>query len=304
MRLHAPALAAVALALAAAAPAAAAPTTIYGGHTSFYAPFSLRVNGNTLTGMLLQVDFTCDDGSGASWSGFASFQSFKPATVEAGDNVFTPAGISRRGTFRATGQAAARYGEDKIGAITERLRGTVRRGTAHGTYSATLTMRDADTGAAARTCRSDTVRWEARSAPGRVYSGLSSSGEPLVIERSRDGRKVGIVYVAWTAPCQSGGAFEIGEGLTNFPIATSGRFGDTWNDETKLGEGGSNVRTYALDGTLGASRASGTFGVQITEKDAAGALTESCESPVEPWTARSTKGAKVTRPKTEIRVGP
>jgi hypothetical protein len=306
MRLHGPAVAGVALALTAAAPAPAAPTAIYGGHTSYYAPFSLRVgaNGSKLTGMLLQVDFRCDDGSGASWSGRASFQSFKPATAEPGDNVLTPARISRRGTFRATGEAAAHYGEDKIGAITEKLRGTIRRGIAHGTYSATLVMHNADTGATVRTCRSGTVRWEARSAPGLVYAGQSSDGQPLVIERSRDGRRIGIVYVAWTAPCQSGGAFEIGEGLTNFTVAAGGRFGDRWNDETKLGDGGSDVRAYRFDGTLGASRAFGTFGVQITQKDAAGAVTETCESTVAPWTARSTKGAKVKPPETEIRIGP
>jgi hypothetical protein len=303
MRLHAPALAGVALALIATAPAAAAPTTIYGGHTSSYAPFSLRVNGNTLTGMLLQVDFRCDDGSGASWSGRASFQSFKPATVEPGQNVLAPARISRRGTFRATGEAVAFYGADKTGAITETLRGTIRRGIAHGTYSATLVLRDTDTGATVRTCRSGAVRWDARSAPGRVYAGQSSDGQPLVIERSRNGRKVTILWVAFTAPCQGGGAFEIGEGLTNFTISESGHFGDRWTDEEKRDDGGSDVRAYTFDGTAGASRASGIFGVQVTQKDAAGAVTDTCDSPVAAWTARSTKGAGVKLPEDEIRVG-
>jgi hypothetical protein len=307
MRLHLPAVAGMALALTAAAPAAAAPTAIYGGHTSFYAPFSLRIaaNGSKLTDMLLQVDFECDDGSGASWSGRASFQSFKPATVEPGHNVFTPARISRRGTFRATGQAAATYGPDgKLGTIAEELRGTVRRGTAHGTYSATLVIRNADTGATVKTCRSGAVRWEARSAPGRVYAGLSSSREPLVIERSRNGHKVTILWVAFTAPCQSGGAFEVGLGLSNFTISSSGRFGDRWTDEEKRDEGGTDVRAYTFEGSVGAARASGTFGVQITQKDAAGATTETCESPVAHWTARSTKGAKLKPRKNEIRVGP
>lgn len=112
-----------------------------------------------------------------------------------------------------------------------------------------------------------------------------------------------VLWVAWTAPCQSGGAFEIGEGLTNFTIASSGHFGDTRTDETKLDDGSTGTRLYTFDGTAGASRAAGTFGVQLTQKDAAGTVTESCESPVEHWTARSTKGAKVKRPREEIRVG-
>jgi hypothetical protein len=307
MRLHLPAVAGMALALTATTPAAAAPTAIYGGHTSDFAPFSLQVaaNGAKLTGMQLQAEFRCDDGAGASWSGRASFQSFKPATVEPGDNVFTPARISRRGTFRATGEATATYGvDDKIGAITETLRGTVRRGSAHGTYSATLVMRNADTGATVRTCRTGAVRWEARSKPGRVYAGLASSGEPLVVERSPDGGRVRVLWVAWTAPCPSGGAFEIGEGVTNFTISKRGRFGDRWSHEEKRDDGGTDVRTYTFDGSVGAAAASGTFGVQITRKDAAGATTETCESPLARWTARSTKGAKVKRPRSEIRVGP
>ena len=148
------------------------------------------------------------------------------------------------------------------------------------------------------------MRWEARSAPGRVYAGLSSDREPLVIERSRNGRKVTILWVAFTAPCQSGGAFEIGEGLTNFTVSAAAASATHWTDEEKRDDGGSDVRTYTFDGTVGARSASGTFGVQITEKDAAGATTETCESPVAHWTARSTKGAKLKPPKTEIRVGP
>lgn len=121
--------------------------------------------------MALQVDFTCDAGYDASWSGFASFQSFKPATVGEGDNVFSPARSSRRGTFRATGETVGAYGENGIGRITETVRGSVRRRAAHGTYSATLVMTDRTTGATITTCRTGTVRWEARSAPARSMPG-------------------------------------------------------------------------------------------------------------------------------------
>jgi hypothetical protein len=289
------------MSLATIAAAASLATAFYGGHTSQYAPVGLRVapDGRTLTGLTLQVDFDCDAGYGASWSGFASFRSFAPATVNDGENVFSPARISRSGRFRATGQAVAAYTQTN-GRITEKLRGTVRRGVAHGTYSATLVMTDKQTGATVTTCHSGTVRWQARSAPGRLYAGQSSTGEPIVIERT--GSKVRILYVAWTAPCQAGGAWEIGEGLTNFTISRRGHFGDRWPDETKLDGGGSRVRTYTVDGTLRASKASGTFGVQVTDRDAAGTVTDSCDSTLVHWTARSTKG-KVKPPKGEIRVG-
>ena len=303
MRLHLAVLrCGLALALAAAAPSAA--SVYYGGHTSAYAPFTLRVanDGRALTGMGTQVDFDCDDGYGASWSGFASFRAFAPATVDAGRNVFSPARISRRGAFRARGEAVWAYGTDATGEIAERLRGTVRRGVAHGTYTATLVLRNTDTGALVSTCHTGTVRWQARSAPGRVYAGFSARGEPLVIERSP--AEVKVLWVSWAAPCDDGGAFETGEGLTNFAITRRGHFGDRWTDGSKLDDGGSLVRAYAFDGTIGASRAAGSFGVTVTRKDAAGNVTESCESEPDRWTARSTKGAKKLKPpKGEIRVG-
>ncbi len=124
-----------------------------------------------------------------------------------------------------------------------------------------------------------------------------------MIERSRDGRRSAPHTSRGPRP-PSGGAFEFGEGLTNFTVARSGRFGDRWNDESKPDDGGSSLYAYTFEGTLGAFSASGTFGVQITQKNAAGVVTESCESTVERWTARSTKGAKVKPPRNEIRAGP
>jgi hypothetical protein len=295
------------MSLSTIAAAAGVAGAVFGGHTSQFAPVGLELGpgGRTVSKLALQADFRCEDGARASWSGQASFQPFKPTTVETGENVFSPARISRSGRIRATGEAVGRYGPDAIGTLHETLRGTVRRGRAHGTYSATLTMRNEATGAPVTTCRSGTIRWAARSAPGRVYAGLTGGGQPLVIERTRDGSRVRIFYVAWTAPCPSGGAFEVGHGWTNFSISAGGHFGDQWDDEEKADDGSSDLYAFTFDGTVSGRRASGTFGVKVTRKDAAGAVTEVCDSPVTRWTARSTKGAKeVKRPKEEIRVGP
>jgi hypothetical protein len=274
------------MSLSTLAAAATVATTIFGGHTSQYAPVGVDVTagGRTMSQFALQVDLRCDDGTGASWAGHAA----------------SPARISRRGSFRATGVGRSRYGVDKLGTVTERIRGTVRRGVARGTYSSTLVMTDETTGATVRTCRSGAVTWRARSAPGRIYAGEFDSGLPLVLERTQDGRRLRVLWVAWSAACQHGGGYEVGEGLSNFAIARNGRFGDRWSDEE---DGGARVFEYSLDGSVGAGRASGTFGVSVTEKDAAGATTDTCTSPPDRWTARSTRGAKVRRPKTEVRAG-
>jgi hypothetical protein len=303
MRFHLPAVAGVSLALTAtaAAPAAAAPAAIYGGHTAQHAPIALRVSadGRTLQQLLVHVHFACDDGESASWAGAASFTTFKPPTISLGENAFSPARVSRRGSFRATGLAMESYG-DHFGAIRETIRGTVRRGVARGTYSATLDITDAG-GAKAISCRTGTLRWEARSAPGRTYAGLTSSGRPVVAQRSRDGRRIDSLWMSWGAPCQKGGGFSIGEEFVRFPLSGGGRFGNPFSDDYKLDDGGTRTYAYELEGKVGASRASGTLRVLVTEKDAAGATTDSCDTTLQRWTARSTKGAPVKPRRSEIR---
>jgi hypothetical protein len=261
------------MSLSSIAAAASVATAIFGGHTSQFAPFALRVDDGALTGMLIQADFECDAGhGGASWAGGASFRAGEP---QVGENVFAPTSVASDGRFSATGSAVTTYGEDMVGTVTEQLQGTLRGRSARGTYSATLVMRHTDTGATITTCQSGSVSWKARSAPKRLYAGVTTDGLPLVLERSR--RKVKIAYIAWTAPCPSGGAWEIGEGLTNFPIAANGRFGDRWDDPP---------RAYSFRGRIRGSRASGTFGVEVLRLN--GDSIELCKSPPARWTARST----------------
>ena len=234
MRPHLAVLAGVALALAGAAPATAAPVPIYGGHTSQDAPIALRTSadGRRLTQLLFYADFKCDDGTGDSWFGSADFAAFKPPTIDAGTNIFSPARVGRGGTFRATGEEPFNGGK-----LTETLRGSLRRGVAHGTFSATFEATDDTTGAKV-TCNSGTLRWAARSAPGRIYAGLTSNEGPVVIQRSRDGRHVDSMWLGWDAPCQSGLFFGFGDHFVRFPVSRAGRFGNAFDDPFTLDGGG------------------------------------------------------------------
>ena len=283
--------AATILALTAAAPAAAAPVQVYGGHTAQDAPIALRVagSGRELTQLLVHVRAACDDGNSATWSGAASFAAFAPPTIKPGENVFSPARVSRRGAFRATGAATDVYG-DKLGKVTETIRGTIRRGVAHGTFSATIEILDPATGAKVTSCRSGTLRWAARSAPGRVYAGLTSGRQPIVVQRTRNGRKVDSLWVSWSAPCQNEGGFTLAEELINFPVSSGGGFGGAFTDDVKLEEGGTRAFAYRLAGRASASRVAGRLRVEVTDKDPAGATTDTCDTTQLSWSARSTKG--------------
>ena len=297
LHLRAAVTAAAAILCVTAAPAAAAPVAIYGGHLPNDAPFSLRVgaDGRTVESLLAHVDLKCEDGRFLTLSGESSFGPRGPATP-AGDTVFSPERLSKRGVLRATGTGSAEFGAGPA-TVTQRLRGTVRRGVARGTLSATLVLTETATGAK-HTCRSGSLRWEAFSNPGHVYAGLTSDGRPVVLQRSRNGRKVDAFWVSFNAPCQKEGGFAIGEELLNFPLS-SGAFGDTWTYEPDP----KTSAAYSLRGRVGASRASGTFQVQVTVKDDAGATADTCDTTLLRWSARSTKGAKIKRKKAEIRVG-
>jgi len=280
MRLHLPALAAASLALTAAAPAAAsAPATIYGGTLADDAPFALRFakDGRTLDSLLAHVRLTCDGGERRTLSGVDTF----PRVL-----------LSKRGALRADGTTTADF-DDGTGAVTERLRGTVRKGRARGTLSTTMVLTDAATGAR-RSCRSGTLRWTAISSPGRVFAGTTSDGRPVVLRRSRDGSEVESLSVSYYAACGLGGGYAIGEELVDFPLRPSA-FGDSWTYEPDP----SLSVQYTLRGRVGAARASGTLRVVVTDEQAQ----DTCDTTQLSWTARSSNGAKVKRAKQEIRVG-
>jgi hypothetical protein len=60
------------------------------------------VDDRALTGMLIQADFECDAGHGASWAGAAMFGT---AQSRVGENVFAPTSFGSDGRFSATGSA-------------------------------------------------------------------------------------------------------------------------------------------------------------------------------------------------------
>jgi hypothetical protein len=281
MRLHLPALAA-ALALTAAAPAAAAaPATIYGGTLPDDAPFALRLanDGRTLKSLLAHVRTTCDGGQYRTLSG----QDDLPRTR-----------LSEHGGLRADVRSSAEF-EDGTGAVTERLRGSLRNGRGRGTLSVTIVVTNATSGAK-QTCRSGKLRWTAVSSPGTVFAGTTSDGRPIVLRRSRDGGKIDSLWVSFYAACsEAGGGFAIGEELVDFPLR-SGAFGDTWTYEPDK----TISAQYSLRGRVGAARASGTLRVVVTVK---GDEADTCDTTQLSWSARSSKGAKVKRATGEIRVG-
>ena len=113
-------------------------------------------------------------------------------------------------------------------------------------------------------CRTGTVRWAARHAPGRIYGGVSSQGEPVVLIANRNRSRLETAGVGWHAGCTDEGFVDFPDVLRNFPIRR-GRFGDVfaWRPEP-----GINI-AYDFGGSINSSSARGRLRVDVDKGSAA-----------------------------------
>ena len=271
---------------------AARGTVVYGGATAQDAPFGLVASrgGHRLARLHLYVRGRCADGNTAVYAGVARFRNVLPAVIDEGDNVLAARRVGRRGKVRASGRAVAGYGGEVVGLIREELRGRLRSdGIASGTLRLRWKLKDRRTDAIVTTCDSGNLRWVAKSAPGRVFAGLTSFGQPVVVELARDAASVTRFRIGWSVDCRPSGGWTWGERLERFPIRR-GRFGDSLEQPYQRDDGGVNTFSYKLRGRLRGAQASGSFTVAVRETDAAGSTIFDCGPSSVRWAAASTVG--------------
>jgi hypothetical protein len=271
------------------APAAADGAVVWGGGTSQDNPFGLVASpdGQRLTRLYLYVNGDCSDGEPVVYRGPARFAAVMPPVLDEGDNFLTGRRV-RGGRIRASGRAVADYGDDLVGRMSEQLSGRVRRGgIASGTLRVRWELEDRGTGATVATCDSGRLRWVARSAPRRVYAGLTSDQEPVVVELNRRRRSVATFRIGWTVDCRPSGEWFFGDRLIRFPLR-GGRFGDRFEQRYDRDGGGENVFGYDVRGRLRGTKASGRFGISVREIDAAGTTVADCGPRTVSWRAAST----------------
>ena len=233
------------------------------------------------------ADGTCADGTAISFWATLRFEVDRPAALPSGVHVLAGDRVRRSGSFRASGFGIEGFGT-AIGAITHTIAGKVRRnGSASGTIRARIRLRDQATGADLQTCETGELKWTGRSARGRVYAGQTTQGMPMVVELDKARRTVDEVRFGWAGPCTPSGSFTIGDRISDFDI-TNNRFGDSFQSTFDVGGGAKVVVDYALDGRLRKSKAAGSVSVKFIRTDAAGAVTETCDSGRLDWSLPST----------------
>jgi len=290
-------------ALAAAASAAThkavkpiATGTVYGGYTSQDDPFAVKLTADRkrLSSLLLYIEGKCDDGHTITYAEPAKFAPQAPPFVGAGDNVLVGGRLSPTGTFKSTGIANESYG-DVVGSIKETVKGRIRRGRASGTYSATIDVVNKQTNANVTSCRTGVLRFLATSSPGRVFAGLTSQNNPVVVELNATRRKIDKLRIGWDTSCASGGGYTVGDRFSDFAVRETGAFGDSWSSDYPQQDGKKMSMAFAVQGKIARGKTSGTLSVKESDTDAGGATTDTCDTGAITWSARSSRAALSAR---------
>lgn len=296
------AVAAAALTLSAPSASVAA-DTVFGGSTSAGEPFVVTAgkNATKLKSLAFVWEARCDDGR--------YFPLTLKVTAAKGAAGFSPEpdvlATSRNAKGRFAGvQLGARDLGEQVAGISTNVAGKLRRGKASGTLSAHVTIFDAASNAPVMKCATGRLRFSATSSPGRVYGGITSQEEPVVVRLDRKRRRATDVLIGWHSDtCDPpDNLLRYGERLTNFPVRAK-RFGDVF-EATVDGDAGGKV-TYAYDfaGRLTSRDARGTFSVRATGRDVGGATTFSCDSGAITWKAATSGGGPRSGGSVPIRRG-
>jgi hypothetical protein len=172
-----------------------------------------------------------------------------PFNIPAGNVLL--AHRSAGGRFEASGARTVTFGEQS-GLIDESVTGRVRGAGASGTYRATVELSD-NAGASLGKCETGTVRWQAKSSPGRIYAGVTSAGQAAVITLDSKRRRVQQMQIGSFLNCGAAGGMPYGDTFAA-PLRPDGRFTDT-DDYTAGGDRGHDH----VHGRIRGGRARGVF---------------------------------------------
>jgi hypothetical protein len=126
-------------------------------------------------------------------------------------------------------------------------------------------------------------------AGGTVYGGVTSQGFPVVIETTRSGRKITGTTVAIRLTCASGGTVTVPDGYRNLAVSKKRKFGASFGPITRRNDDGTATDFEGnISGSFNKARtkASGKWSFKGTDRDAAGAVTDTCEASNISWRAK------------------
>ena len=233
MRLPLPGLAAAvattAAALAAAAPAQGA-DAIFGGITKDGGPIVVKADAKLgeLHSIVISWDAPCSDqrfyGGGGELTPTEPTPGFSPGPRE------LLVSRNAKGRFEGSQLYASDLGAN-VAAVSVKVTGKLKAKRASGTLTAIVKISDKASGAEVTSCQTGTKSWVATRAPGTIFGGATSQGEPIVLRLAPDGTRVNDVMTTWQAPCGESGFFRVPDHFVNFAVKSTGRFGNPFTDD-------------------------------------------------------------------------
>jgi hypothetical protein len=277
------ALGALALTLA-TAPSAFAAGSVFGGSTGAGEAIVLNGDGaaKKLKSAVIAAEAKCDDGM--RWPVSAKVTPTKPTPGFSPGSRDLVVSRNAKGKFEGVVLSGADLG-DSYGVVTTKLSGKLKARRSSGSISVDVSIIDKQSNAQTMACRTGSVRWAATRSPGRLYAGVSSQEEPIVLRLDAKRKKVSDILAGWeSSTCTPDIFLRFGERFTNFPLH-AGSFGDSFDQTYDSTDGGKATYAYAIDGKVGRRSAKGTLHVGVTGTDAGGATTLSCDTGGVTWKA-------------------
>jgi hypothetical protein len=124
---------------------------------------------------------------------------------------------------------------------------------------------------------------------GTVYGGVTAQGFPVVIETSKNGRKVAKAFIAISLNCTSGGIATFPDDYSALKVSKKRKFGASFGPLTTRNDDGTTTDFQgSMSGKFNKSRtkASGTWSFKLVDHAASGAVTDTCDSGSVSWNAK------------------
>ena len=123
---------------------------------------------------------------------------------------------------------------------------------------------------------------------GTVFGGFTADEFPVVVETSKSGRKVVRIGLGLEMTCTSGGAFALPDRDDNLRVNGKRRFSRSSTVTLRNDDGTATAVEFNRAGAFNKARTkvTGTWASKMTFRDAAGAVTDTCESGTVRWSAK------------------
>lgn len=263
-RVVAPAAALAACILGSGAAASrAATTTVFAGSTSAdHYPLVLKVRGGRIVAVATMFRAPCSSGRHYSFGGDLRLTK-KPIPI-------------RKGRFDGSFVVPEKLVGGQTSAITFFLKGTQKGSKLIGTLRAGAGI-GSDPAGPADTCVTPSLAFTIVHRTGIVYGGTTSQGLPVVLELARSRTRVQHLHIGWRAACASGAGFQFVDFLHGGAL-TDGAFGGSFSTDADASGGGSFHSDYGVTGKVSKTAGTGKLKVTVTERDAAGAVQDTCST--------------------------